>query len=184
MRSQKITFVSHFILFWSLYWSDHLLSGLVHSSDLHCILNLVVVCQAFSTFYILKLSADQIKTHLFQILHASSVHKMSPKLVLDQFSYNKSPKVCCKCNLAFESPLALALHLDRHDRSIRCDSCQMSFISAAHYYRKDSCKDKKSILGMSRGKSYKANFGINYIKNGLDKLNVTLNYINFDVNYS
>ena len=59
----------------------------------------------------------------------------------------------------------------------------MSFISAAHYYRKDSCKDKKSILGMSRGKSYKANFGINYIINGLDKLNVTLNYINFNVNY-
>ena len=32
-----------------------------------------------------------------------------------------------------------------------------------------------------RGQSYKANSGINYIKNGFNKLNFTLNYINFDV---
>ena len=31
------------------------------------------------------------------------------------------------------------------------------------------------------GQSYKANFGLNYIKNGLNKLNFTFNYINFDV---
>ena len=31
------------------------------------------------------------------------------------------------------------------------------------------------------GQSYKANFGINYMKNGLSKLNFTLNYNNFDV---
>ena len=35
-----------------------------------------------------------------------------------------------------------------------------------------------------RGQSYKANFGINYIKKGLNKLNFTLNYINFDVIYA
>ena len=33
----------------------------------------------------------------------------------------------------------------------------------------------------TKGQSYKANFGINYIKNGLNNLNFTLNYINFDV---
>ena len=32
--------------------------------------------------------------------------------------------------------------------------------------------------------SFKANFGINYIKSGLSKLNFTLNYINFDVIYA
>ena len=32
--------------------------------------------------------------------------------------------------------------------------------------------------------SYNAHFGINYINNGLSKLNVTLNYINFDVIYA
>ena len=36
----------------------------------------------------------------------------------------------------------------------------------------------------SWSQSYEANFGINYIKNGLDKLNFTLNYINFDVIYA
>ena len=35
-----------------------------------------------------------------------------------------------------------------------------------------------------RGQSYKAIFGINYIKNGINKLNFTLNYINFDVIYA
>ena len=35
----------------------------------------------------------------------------------------------------------------------------------------------------AKGQSYKANFDINYIKNGLNKLNFTLNYINFDVIY-
>ena len=34
----------------------------------------------------------------------------------------------------------------------------------------------------SRGNSYKANFGSNYIKKGLNKLNFNLNYIIFDVN--
>ena len=34
---------------------------------------------------------------------------------------------------------------------------------------------------MIRGQSYKAHFGINNIKKGLNKLNFTLNYINFDV---
>ena len=34
------------------------------------------------------------------------------------------------------------------------------------------------------GQSYKANFGINYIQNGFNKLNCTLNYINFDVIYA
>ena len=34
------------------------------------------------------------------------------------------------------------------------------------------------------GQSYKANFGINNIKNGLNKPNFTLNYINFDVIYA
>ena len=34
------------------------------------------------------------------------------------------------------------------------------------------------------GQSYKADFGINYIKNRLNKLNFTLNYINFDVIYA
>ena len=34
------------------------------------------------------------------------------------------------------------------------------------------------------GQSYKANFGINYTKNRLSKLNFTLNYINFDVIYA
>ena len=37
---------------------------------------------------------------------------------------------------------------------------------------------------MSLGQYYKANFGINYIKKGLSKLNFTLNYINFDVIYA
>ena len=37
---------------------------------------------------------------------------------------------------------------------------------------------------VSRGQSYKANFGINNIKNGLNKLNFTLNHINFDVIYA
>ena len=36
----------------------------------------------------------------------------------------------------------------------------------------------------TRGQSYKANFGINSIKNKLNKLNFTLNYINFDVIYA
>ena len=36
----------------------------------------------------------------------------------------------------------------------------------------------------TRSQSYKANFGINYIKNRLSKLNSTLNYINFDVIYA
>ena len=36
----------------------------------------------------------------------------------------------------------------------------------------------------SRGQSYKANFGINYIKNGFNQLNFTLNYVNFDVIYA
>ena len=31
------------------------------------------------------------------------------------------------------------------------------------------------------GQSYKANLGMNYIKNGFNKLNFPLNYINFDV---
>ena len=31
------------------------------------------------------------------------------------------------------------------------------------------------------GQSYTANSGINYNKNGLNKLNFTFNYINFDV---
>ena len=34
---------------------------------------------------------------------------------------------------------------------------------------------------LTGGQSYKANFGINYIKNGPNKLNFTLNYLNFDV---
>ena len=34
------------------------------------------------------------------------------------------------------------------------------------------------------GQSYKANFGIKYIKIGLNKLKFTLNYINFDVGKS
>ena len=34
------------------------------------------------------------------------------------------------------------------------------------------------------GQSYKANFCINYIKSGLDNLNFSLNYINFDVIYA
>ena len=38
--------------------------------------------------------------------------------------------------------------------------------------------------GTSWGQSYKANFGLNYTKNGLNKLNFTLNYINFDVIYA
>ena len=42
---------------------------------------------------------------------------------------------------------------------------------------------QKLIGKLIWGQSYKANFGINYIKNGLSKLNVTLNYINFDVIY-
>ena len=36
----------------------------------------------------------------------------------------------------------------------------------------------------TRGQSYKANFGINYIKNEFNKLNCNLNYINFDVIYA
>ena len=35
-----------------------------------------------------------------------------------------------------------------------------------------------------RGQSYKANFGIRYIKNGFNKLNFTLNYNNFDIIYT
>ena len=42
----------------------------------------------------------------------------------------------------------------------------------------------KLPVSQIRGQSYKANFGINYIKNGLRKLNFTLNYINFDVIYA
>ena len=34
------------------------------------------------------------------------------------------------------------------------------------------------------GQSYKALFGINYIKNGPNKLNFTMNYTNFDVIYA
>ena len=40
------------------------------------------------------------------------------------------------------------------------------------------------VILFIRGQSYKANFGINYIKKGLSKLNFTLNYINFDVIYA
>ena len=40
------------------------------------------------------------------------------------------------------------------------------------------------VKEVSRGQSYKANFGIDYIKKGLNKLNFTLNYINFDVIYA
>ena len=40
-------------------------------------------------------------------------------------------------------------------------------------------KGKANIFFQFWGQSYKANFGINYIKNGLNKLNFTLNYINF-----
>ena len=40
------------------------------------------------------------------------------------------------------------------------------------------------IIDTVQGQSYKANFGINYIRNGLNKLNFTLNYINFDVIYA
>ena len=36
----------------------------------------------------------------------------------------------------------------------------------------------------TRGQSYKAHFGINYIKNRLNLLKFTLNYINFDVIYA
>ena len=38
--------------------------------------------------------------------------------------------------------------------------------------------DKKSPIKIYLGQSYKTNFGINYIKNGFNKLNLTLNYIN------
>ena len=34
------------------------------------------------------------------------------------------------------------------------------------------------------GRPDKASFGVNYIKNGFNKLNFTLNYINFDVIYA
>ena len=44
-------------------------------------------------------------------------------------------------------------------------------------------KDSIFFLVKSRGQSCKANFGINYIKNGLNKPNFHLNYINFDVIY-
>ena len=37
---------------------------------------------------------------------------------------------------------------------------------------------------MARGQSYKANFGINYIKYGLSKVNFTLKYIDFYVIYA
>ena len=43
---------------------------------------------------------------------------------------------------------------------------------------------RSSLYLESKGQSYKANFGINYIKNVLNKLNFTLNYINFDVTYA
>ena len=36
----------------------------------------------------------------------------------------------------------------------------------------------------TRGQSYKANFDVNYIKKGFNKLNFTMNYISFDVNYA
>ena len=39
------------------------------------------------------------------------------------------------------------------------------------------------ICSVTRGQSYKADFGINYIKNGFNQLKFTLNYINFDVIY-
>ena len=45
-------------------------------------------------------------------------------------------------------------------------------------------KKKNRYIPSPRGQSYKANFGINYIKNRLNKLNFTLNYINFDVIYA
>ena len=41
---------------------------------------------------------------------------------------------------------------------------------------------KKGKFGKSQ--SYKTDFGIIYIKNGVNKLNFTLNYINFDVVYA
>ena len=34
------------------------------------------------------------------------------------------------------------------------------------------------------GQSYKTNFGIKYIRNGFNKQNVTMNYINFYVIYA
>ena len=43
---------------------------------------------------------------------------------------------------------------------------------------------KQTKLVETRGQSYKANFGINYIKNGHNKLNFNLNKINFDVIYA
>ena len=41
----------------------------------------------------------------------------------------------------------------------------------------------KNDIAQARGQSYKANFGINYIKNGFNKLKFIKNYINFDVLY-
>ena len=41
-----------------------------------------------------------------------------------------------------------------------------------------------SLVYRNWGQSYKADFGINYVKNGFNKLNFTLNYINFDVMYA
>ena len=46
------------------------------------------------------------------------------------------------------------------------------------------CLGTKKEPAEPRGQSYKAHFGINYIKNGFSKLNFPLNYINFDVIYA
>ena len=46
------------------------------------------------------------------------------------------------------------------------------------------CQIRSLAKLMNTGQSYKANFGIKYIKKGFNKLNFTLNYINFAVIYA
>ena len=48
-------------------------------------------------------------------------------------------------------------------------------------FRMDKVRNKTGLEQFTWGQFFKADFGIIYIKNGFNKLNFTLNYINFDV---
>ena len=67
-----------------------------------------------------------------------------------------------------------------------CLLCEASFhiVATAPECLLDYQVPGQAWMNVNSHQSYKANFGINYIKNGFNTLNFTLNYINFDVIYT
>ena len=64
--------------------------------------------------------------------------------------------------------------------------CYLLFLSFCMFPQEINAKMRQKwpfycLIHKCSGQSNKAHFGINYIKNGFNKLNFTLNYINFDV---